>query len=329
MVRVAKINHIIVSILCGVFLIACSTEEESYTLVKEIVVSTKEMTIDNLDDTLSDDITRSQLANPGSRVEYLFEDNDTIGIFPEGGFEIPFVVTIPDKIPINSVSFSAGGWRTKDGVKYCSYLPFDRYNFDYSDRVPWTFDVLHQNGNKNGNDTGIKNGLLLATLPTETNEDGTFYAKFTHMGTVLRAAYKLPNPGTFKKACLVAPSARFAINGTYDFYTEGQPFTAGTMSDHFDVIWENLTDNSESPILYAYFILSPDISFTTGEVMTSYVWDDAGIRYRGTYTYKKNTTYKRNGYSTISFVMERESNNLSTYIDDYSNEGEGNGVAIE
>lgn len=313
------------------FVIACNSQEDSYTLVKEIKLTIEDMEIGELDDSISANeiITRSILENDGSKVSYLFEDHDTIGIFPEGGFEIPFIVEIPDLVPTKEVTLIANGWRTKDGVKYCSYLPFDRYNFDYSNRVPWRFAGIRQNGNKDGVKTGSKNSLFLATRPTETTPEGLFNAAFTHMGTIVRANYKLATVGTFKKACIVAPTARFALNGTYDLYADGQPFTPGEMSNHFDVMLDNLTTTASSTNVYVYYILSPDISNASGDQLIGYIWDDNGIRYRGVYTFSKATVWKRNGFATISFTMERESNNLDVYQNEFSTESEFNGVAIE
>jgi len=321
--------------LCGVGFCACSSDEEdSYTEVKKIQVTVADMVNIPTDSPprpeMGWNVTRSFIQPNAAytHIDYMFEDHDTLGIFPQGGFEIPFVVEIPDKIPVTKVTIEADGWLTKDGVKYCSYLPFDRYNFDYSYKIPWSWAGQVQTGNDNASHTG--KFMLLATLPNETNEDGTFNAHLTHMGTVIFADLGVPNLGTFKKVCMVAPSARFALNGRYDLFTDGQPFTAGTMSDHFDVLLNNFSV-TDTGWQYAsiWFVLSPDISFAQGENLIFYLWDDAGYRYRGTYTHSKATTYVRNGYAYISINMTRESNNISTYINDYHNEDSATGVAIE
>lgn len=55
------------------------------------------------------------------------ENDDTIGIFPQAGDQIPFIITGLSS-PQTSFTFNSVGWGLKSGVTYYAYLPFERKN---------------------------------------------------------------------------------------------------------------------------------------------------------------------------------------------------------
>ena len=64
-----------------------------------------------------------------SSVQVGFENGDTVGIFPDGGFQIPFKLPVVGA-PVPSVNIVADGWDTKAPTLYAVYSPFDFYNKD-------------------------------------------------------------------------------------------------------------------------------------------------------------------------------------------------------
>lgn len=61
----------------------------------------------------------------GMQTQNFIENDDTIGIFPQAGDQIPFIISGMAS-PQTNFTFMAEAWGLLSGVKYYAYIPFDR-----------------------------------------------------------------------------------------------------------------------------------------------------------------------------------------------------------
>lgn len=158
---------------------------------------------------------------------FLFSHNDSIGIFPDVGYQIPFVVTTPDQQPVASTNVVADGWNTKKGITYVSYLPFN-YNNKDSRKIPLSLLGQEQLANNSTEHLSKYSFLASALIPFNEETNGFDFKLYEQNSTAL-LKITLPESAlssVFTKAVLeVTGGNKFYTSGTMDLVSEGQPFT--------------------------------------------------------------------------------------------------------
>ena len=159
-----------------------------------------------------------------SSVQIGFEQGDTVGIFPSGGFQIPFELPVVGA-PVASVDIFAEGWNTRAATLYSVYWPFDFYNKD-AEKIPWSYKGPQQ---QNGNDTKDHLGkywfVASDTVSATIDQDGNtqFKTSLIMMGSVIRCQTKVPVACTIVRMILVAPYAAFPTDGYYNLFNTTAP----------------------------------------------------------------------------------------------------------
>lgn len=292
---------------------ACSTDryDDEYCTVRHIIIETQDM------ESLDDEIIlqgRNQVGGTVNAPKALWENIDTLGIIPDGGFQIPFIIDLPDGATSTTITLDANGWRTKIGSLYAAYYPFDFNNRD-SRNIPWDGRVIQKQVGNNNN-LHISKYWFYATTAEEVDPATyDFHMSFKNFGSVMRANFFMPSSMTCTRVIIVAQNDAFRTFGYYDLFdlhpgdtnvpTINQPLNVeeDDKSNHIILDLENCnTLTSGTNNILATSIYVPEASFE-GTTLIGYVWDDAGNCYKGTSTLSNsNRKLKRNAVAAYAFA---------------------------
>lgn len=201
------------------------------------------------DTVVSDDFTRLFVKDVNnnwntSSLQNFFENDDTIGIFPERGDQIPFILSGLTS-PQTTFTFQAEGWGLKTDKSYYAYLPFNRtHNFsDYNnithiyvnyfgqevdaDMADFSTQRLNMNiqGKKQSYYSYMYSEKGQVMVDGSGNPTGGMFFQMRYLGGFVRLGFaaKAPNwapdntPATakFVLARIVATHPIFHMEGTY------------------------------------------------------------------------------------------------------------------
>lgn len=312
----------IIFIFLSILLCACSGSDEKvsqdYNIINTIDIGTlPPYNLGDFSNAGKNESTRSVAVGSNLSVSYGFEYGDTIGIFPEKDYQIPFALPVPKGTVVTASSMLAQGWMTKKNVLYAVYLPWKFENRNYN-HLSWDYRKIQlQDGNDNKD--SLSNYWLLAS-DTLTSGDASFGAKLINMGALIRVQVITPVAGTFVRMILAAPDKSFATHGYYDLFDitapkedikgakiisnpyQHQPFHAEGYTDHITLNLKNVTMNAGEK-LRGWFVI-PETNIV-GKLMTVYLWDSNGNCYSASSTF--TTSWVRNsivgfGYTTLSLT---------------------------
>lgn len=151
--------------------------------------------------------------------------NDTIGIYPNSGCQISFLV--PESVSAGSASFDGGGWEFKNGAEYRAYYPFIGDYYLDAKNIPVKYTGQKQVGNNNSNLIGP----YLATYTSAVSADaGSLHFDFHHLNTFLRPEVELP-AGKYTKMTISSDADLFVESGTFDLTSESPVVVADKYSN--------------------------------------------------------------------------------------------------
>lgn len=236
--------------------------------------------------------TRSISYNTGQNAQPYWAYKDTIGIFPEGGYQIPFLVPLDTLQTSRSVIIQARGWAVKPGILYAVYQPFV---YDYRDarRLPLNLQVIqHQESNKSFPERQAYLGKYwVMGGDTVTMKEGAtvFNNTLTMMTNVMCIICNAPSSGNFTRMMIVAQKKSFPVKGYYDLFdikaakAENttrppvpylhQPLHVTDSTDHVILDFDECQVN-EGERIYAYYVLGE--TNLGGQDLSIYLWDDKG-----------------------------------------------------
>lgn len=310
-----KIN---ISIFFLVVLLICfsgcsesdSSQLQSYNLIKSIDLMT--LPPYRVND-ITDAQTRSVAYGTNLAVMYGLEHGDSVGIFPEADYQIPFALPItPGKI-VTSSTILAQGWMTKKNILYSVYMPWNFNNRLYN-HVPWDYRKI-QIQKSNDNKDSLSNYWFFAS-DTLTSGNSNFGAKLIHMGAILRVQAVVPVTGTFVRMILVSTDKSFATHGYFDLFDVAaskedinghaitsnpynhQPFHALGYSDHITLDFKDVALSSGSKLRGWFIIPETNVS---NKLLTIYLWDSNGNCYSDQMV-NASANWVRNSVNAIGFA---------------------------
>jgi hypothetical protein len=302
-------------IIYGIFILSScdssdtlgDTSKVSYLSVKII----PSLLIVNSNDSLIIASTRS-IGQGSTKVSPLFTYHDSIGIFAEGGTQIPFALPLSENEYKSSTTISAEGWSTKIGKLYAVYHPYNFYNRD-GGHLYWDLrKVQSQSINNTPIDLG-KTWILASD--TCSNHDNVFSASVSMYNTVIYMYCQVPNVNDYTKMVITTDDKVFPTYGYFDLFdisgsktalpTTYQPFHALEYSNHVTLKFMNCEPIVKTSGNYvAGYICLPDINMI-GRTLTCYLWDTYGNCYVSSKilatTSTGNGAWKRN--TTVTIVM--------------------------
>ena len=324
------------------FLGSCSSEKQEYDLNEDVSTFLNVSSVPSQMEENAQSMSRSIAIGTGSSYQIAFKNGDAFGVFPQGGHQVDFPMTIADGKVETSASLVAKGWRTKGGVKYVAYEPFNYENRDAS-HIDWDFREIQQQTENNTRDHLGKYWFLASdTLSPRIDESGNsqFNAVVFNMGAVIRFQCIVPAKADYIRAMLVAPDPVFATHGYYDLFDTKapkvdlakskftdrplpmlrQPFHAAGYTDHVTLDFTNAVscdpNNKSQRVLTGYFAV-PEVEIGEKTVYL-YLWDADGNLYVGSKLLTKQQSYlSRGAIQNIAFTNMAPATTLNVKLNDW------------
>ena len=166
--------------------------------------------------------TRSTVQVDNKGVQFLWDENDVVGIFPNTGDQVSFVMD--EGAGTQTAIFNGGGWALKHSATYSAYYPHDFYNRDLKN-IPVSYENQTQIGNAS---TAHLGGFDFMAASVETPTNGAVAFDMQHMGALVMLQANLDEAKTLTGVTLKANAEVFTTTGTMDLTAENPSITAKT-----------------------------------------------------------------------------------------------------
>lgn len=214
-----------------------------------------------------------------TKVDFAWEANDTIGIFPEVGGQVEFPIT-GSGIGTSSAKFTGGGWALRMNHWYYAYYPFNHSNRKVTS-VPFSYLGQEQDGAITDTWEHLSHYIFLAAPPAQT-ASGNVDFKLKHRGNVLTATLTLPKATTYKAMTVYADAAVFPVRKCFDLTKEEITETVLEYSDHLTLKLKNVTTSKKNEVVVLSIVM-PSCSAGTYPLKVA-VYDKNGYAYTGNFT---------------------------------------------
>lgn len=253
--------------------------------------------------------TRSTITGSGFSFGLGFTKGDTIGIFPENGYQIAFDLDVPQGQVKKTTSISAEGWRTTDDVLYTCYMPFVYNNKNYS-HIPWNLERTQvQKGNNNRDSMSL---YAIYASDTVSASNSSFHTTLYYLGSMIAVVFNAPVTADFTRVILASSKKLFATRGYFDLFDINatkepysnitscpylhQPFYVDNYSDHITLDLKDFSVKQGTQV-WTWFVVPETVP--GGNDFTVYLWDDNGNCYTSTRTV--STNFSRNKITGLLF----------------------------
>lgn len=221
--------------------------------------------------------TKASAVPSGSNVGFAWEATDTVGIFPDLGSQVYFLID-ESSVGKSSASFDGGAWALKQNSTYVSYYPLVGKFYLQRDEIPVSFAGQKQIGTSSPFH-GAR--YFLATGPTES-ENGVLRFSYNTLNTIFNINATLP-AGTYTKAMMTLNEPLFVEEGTYSL--DDPRIVGKTYTNNLTIDLENVTLKSQG-VLPIYLMAAPvDLR---GKEVTIKVISSDGKKYECVKTLSKN-----------------------------------------
>lgn len=208
-------------------------------------------------------------SNP-SDLQLVWNDNDTIGIFPDQGFQVAFPMA--SGAGTKSASFDGGGWGLKNTSTYSAYYPL--IGQFYLDKTKVPISLLGQTQKGNGSHAHVGAFDYMAAINSTVNSNGGVSFNFKHLVCILHLSITMPQAGKYTKI-LLESNGNLITEETLNL-TDGTE-TATRVSPIQELTLKNVTLDAGNLVLNAYVVMKA-IDFTN-HTLTVKVYDEDGNIY--------------------------------------------------
>lgn len=289
---------LILSILFGFF--SCTEDfEVSQSLTTNENTSSDELT--GLRATLKDfkieyeNLTRSAVIIDGDGdYQLVWSENDTIGIFPNQGFQVAFPMA--SGAGGKTARFDGGGWGLKSSSTYSAYCPL--IGQFYLDKTKVPIKLTGQVQTANNSTEHLSAYDYMCAINSTVNESGSVNFDFSHLVFILHLRLTLPKAGTYRSIVLET-NAELTTEATLDL-TNGN-VKKNKSSQVFTLELNNVELSSDNLVLDAYMALLPvDL---TDKTLVAKIFDTDNNCYEVTLksrNYEAGTFYHQARTATVS-----------------------------
>ncbi len=234
-------------------LTACTDESQDIpqTTTYQTVMTTLDFEIDT--------DSRTSFLITQEAVKSTWNDNDTVGVFPNEGAQVYFPMV--SGAGTQSASFSGGGWALKDGNTYAAYFPFISNYYLNQQALPVYYDGQKQSGN--ASTEHLSKFDYMAAKP-EKPQYGLTNFTFRHLGALVALKVIIPSASTLHSLTLTAASNVFAIEGKVDITSDMPCITPVRTSNEITLQVEGITTTEVNEMVTLYLLIPPtDLSNQT------------------------------------------------------------------
>ena len=214
-----------------------------------------------------DGATRSSVVVDNDGVNFLWESNDTVGIFPNSGSQAEFAME--EGVGMQTATFNGGGWALKHSATYSAYYPYNFYNRDLT-KIPVKYEGQTQEGNAATAHLGAYD-YMAASVATPSN--GAVAFDMQHMGALVMLQTNLDEAKTLTSVALKANADVFTTAGTMDLSVVNPAITATSTTNTFTIALSNFTV-AKNETCTIYFMLAP--TNLLGETLEITLSDEGG-----------------------------------------------------
>lgn len=239
------------AVLLSLFTVAACSED---AIVENMPSSIKSEFVQEVSITGSDfqfdGDTRSSVVIKESGASFLWNANDTVGIFPNKGGQVEFAMS--EGAGTQTATFSGGGWALKSSATYAAYYPYNFYNRNLA-KIPVSYVGQTQNGNNNTDHIGTYD-FMAASVSTPSNGNVAF--DMQHLGCLVQFVVTIPESSTLKKLVLNCPS-KFTKTGTIDLTAKTPAIVAKELSDAIEIALTDVATTKSNEKVIIYFMTAP------------------------------------------------------------------------
>lgn len=232
----------------------------------------------------------------------LWQDNDTLGVFPSVGGQVEFPI-LKEDVGKTTAHFNGGGWALKGGYSYSTYYPYNYYNRD-SKSVPVSYLGQKQNGN--GSLEHLQRHLFYASSPVQV-KDGALSFNLMNIGVIQQLTLTMPVAKKWSSVTVYTKTEVFPVKSTINLQEEELPQTVLSYSDRVSIKLENVSTSNpnEDIVVYMVFPFTSDDNEDPLKVMVrdsegyAYVADVKKSNGSDAYASFKKNTYQRRKASPV------------------------------
>ena len=242
---------------------------------------------------IGDEITRMSPVREDSRLQFLWGVNDSIGVFPDDGFQIGF--SMANGEGSTNASLEGRGLILKDPATFSAYYPFvDQFNLDKSN-IPIRMNEQIQDGNGSSNHIGH-----MAAINAPVNGKGCVTFTFQHLAGVLHLQFILPNAANIRRVLLLT-NGYFTTEAILNL--KDSTIVAKNTTTVQTLNLKNIFVEKDQKLELYMNILPVDLS---GKKIHAKIYDDNGICYTSTWDgkdYRAGTLYNVEQKAEVDAAM--------------------------
>lgn len=268
------LNYVLSLLIISSSLYSCTTDEidsvqESTTAQKDEVrqIQVTMPTFTNIYESR----TRTVIDDSDAEnMQFVWTENDTIGIFPSEGFQVAFPMTTG--AGSKSASFDGGGWGLKSTSVYSAYYPL--IGQFYLDKTMIPISMLGQMQDGNNSPAHIGAYDYMAAINSTVGGNGSVSFSFQNLVCVIHFSITMPQAGKYTKLMLES-NGNLVVKGCLNL-TNGE-VVATQESPVQELALKDVTLTTDNLVLDAYIaIRSIDL---TGHSLTAKIYDEDGNIY--------------------------------------------------
>lgn len=170
-------------------------------------------------------------------IEYEWQVEDTIGVFPRQGGQVEFIIEEED-VGKDLAQFDGGGWYLKKYHSFSAYYPFNFYNRNVKE-VPISYLGQVYDGNASDKRSHLRNYLFFASTPTIAI-DTLLNFNIKHQGNIMKLVLKMPLPKKYTSLSVFTDEEVLPVQKTIDLTDEELPHTTVKLSNRLMVKLNNV-----------------------------------------------------------------------------------------
>ena len=219
-------------------------------------------------------VSRTDFEIGGNTAGFRWVSGDTIGIFPDNGYQVAFEILPTEES--NEASFTGGGWGLKTTNTYASYYPFIGKMYLDKCKIPVTYVGQKQTSNSKESSPSNTSHLgkydyMVAPL-SSPNDNGGVSFEFKHLGSLVILNLTIPTPTTLESVTLTNDVVQWTTEGYYDLMAPSPSIIDTEKSKTMTVELEDITTTQNNEVVSVYFWTAPvDLQYDniTAKVVTA------------------------------------------------------------
>ena len=205
-------------------------------------------------------ITEDFVPEAGSRTLYDIADgavkctwaaNDTVGVFPDEGFQVAFPMT--SEAGSNSATFTGGGWALKPSTVYMAYYPMQGKFYLDKENIPVKYSGQIVNENASTAHLG-KYDYMVASATTP--DLGMVNFQFRHLGPLRQLTVRVGESSTIAYVDLLTDDTEFIETGHIDLTAATPSIKSTNKVKSFRIYLNHIAVQADEDLV-VYFLMSP------------------------------------------------------------------------